>query len=136
MVWANAFKLRAITAANNSFVFNEFLWQMSAVLPLSSFEVCALTFLEVARRFSSFPDVDPGNGVKQTNAIHQPQNDSNDHNAIENGLEGCLHWDEAIHQPQQNTDHDQHLHYLNQRHKLTTFLVSWLAPLIRLEALP
>jgi hypothetical protein len=51
--------------------------------------------------------------MKQAKNIQDPQNHGNDHNAIQNRLDGSLHWDEAIHQPQENSHHDQNFEQLN-----------------------
>jgi hypothetical protein len=45
--------------------------------------------------------------MKQPEHVQQPQNDRNDHNAVQNGFDRSLHWDEAIHQPQQDSYHNQ-----------------------------
>jgi len=39
--------------------------------------------------------------VKQPENIQQPQNHGNDNNAAQDGLDGSLHGNEAIHQPQE-----------------------------------
>jgi hypothetical protein len=67
----------------------------------------------MAGRDSSFSDMDIGNVVKQTKDIQEPQDDSNDHNAVQDGLDGRLHRDEAIHQPEQNTHSNQNFQELN-----------------------
>jgi len=45
--------------------------------------------------------------MKQSKNIQDPQNYSNNHDAVQNGLDGPLHWNEAIDQPQENTHHDE-----------------------------
>jgi hypothetical protein len=50
--------------------------------------------------------VNPRQGLKEAEDIQDPENDRNHNNAIQDGLDGSLHGDEAIHQPQQNTHHD------------------------------
>jgi hypothetical protein len=47
-------------------------------------EFFVLMFSKWPHHNSSFPDVYPGNGVQQPNDIQQPQNDCNDHDAIQN----------------------------------------------------
>jgi len=51
--------------------------------------------------------------VKQSKNIQQPQNHGNHYDAVQNSLDGSLHGDEAIHQPQKNTHHDQNFQELN-----------------------
>jgi hypothetical protein len=52
-------------------------------------------------------------GMKQPENIQQPQDDCNDHDAIEDGLNRALHGDEAIHEPQEDTHHDENFEQLN-----------------------
>jgi len=56
--------------------------------------------------------------MKDPKDIQEPQNHSNHHDNIQNGLNGSLHWNEAIHQPQEHTDDDQNSQQLNERHDL------------------
>ncbi len=51
--------------------------------------------------------------MKESKDIQEPQNHANNHNGVQNRLEGRCHGDEAIHQPQQYTHHDQDFQYLN-----------------------
>jgi hypothetical protein len=51
--------------------------------------------------------------MEQPKNIQQPQNDRNDHDAIEDGFDRSLHGDEAIHQPQEDTYHDENFQQLN-----------------------
>jgi hypothetical protein len=44
--------------------------------------------------------MDAGKRMKQPENIQQPEDDCNDHDAIEDGLNGALHGNEAIHEPQ------------------------------------
>jgi len=50
--------------------------------------------------------MNPGQRTEQSKNIQQPQNHGDDYHAIQNGLNGSLHWDESIYQPQENTYHD------------------------------
>lgn len=54
--------------------------------------------------------------MKEPGNIQYPKDHSNDHNGIQDGLDGCLHWNEAIHEPKHNTHDDQNFHELNKRH--------------------
>ena len=51
--------------------------------------------------------MNPGQRMEQSKNIQQPQNHGDHYNAIQNGLDGPLHWDESVHQPQKNTNNDQ-----------------------------
>ena len=50
--------------------------------------------------------------MEQSKNVQQPQNHCNDYNAIQNGLDGRLHWDESVHEPQKNTYNDQNFENL------------------------
>jgi hypothetical protein len=52
-------------------------------------------------------NANPGEGVKKPKDIQQPQHDGDDHHRIHDRLNGALHGDEAIYQPQKNSDDDQ-----------------------------
>jgi hypothetical protein len=82
-------------------------------------------------RPSSRSNVDPRKRMKQTKDIQQPQNYGNDNDAVQDGLDGCLHRNEPIHQPQQYTHNDQNFQQLNQRHDLYPLVVSRLTLLNR-----
>jgi hypothetical protein len=56
--------------------------------------------------------------MKEPEDIQDPQNHGNHHDAVQDGLDGGLHGDEAIHQPQQNAHYYQNFQELNQRHNL------------------
>jgi hypothetical protein len=45
--------------------------------------------------------------MEKPSNIQDPQNYGNDHDAIENGLDGPLHGNESIYQPQEDAHHDQ-----------------------------
>jgi hypothetical protein len=62
--------------------------------------------------------VDAGKGMKEPKDVQDPQNHGNHHDAVQDGLDGGLHGDEAIHQPQQNAHYYQNFQELNQRHNL------------------
>jgi hypothetical protein len=49
---------------------------------------------------SAFPNVNPGEGMKESKDIQKPQDHANDYNGVQNRLDGRCHWDEAIYQPQ------------------------------------
>jgi hypothetical protein len=52
------------------------------------------------------PNVDLGQGLEEPENVQEPQNYSNYYNAIQDRLDGWLHWNIAIYQPQENTHHD------------------------------
>jgi len=51
--------------------------------------------------------------MEEPENIQQPQNYSNHHYAIQNRLDGRLHRDKAVYQPQKNTHNHQNLQELN-----------------------
>jgi hypothetical protein len=52
------------------------------------------------------PDADMREGMKQSKNVEQPQNHSNNHDCIQDGLDRSLHGYQ-VDQPKQNTDYDQ-----------------------------
>jgi hypothetical protein len=60
----------------------------------------------------STPNVHPGKIVKSSKNIQDPQRRTNDYDRIQNRLNGVLHGDESIHQPEHKTDHHEDNHYL------------------------
>ena len=51
--------------------------------------------------------------MEQPSNIKDPQNHGNDHDAVQNRLDGSLHGNEAIHQPQEDTHHDENFQQLS-----------------------
>jgi len=51
-------------------------------------------------------NVHAGEGIKKSKTIQEPQDHGNDHNRIQDRLNGSCHWYIAIHQPEENTNHD------------------------------
>jgi hypothetical protein len=51
--------------------------------------------------------------MEESEDVQQPQNHGNDHNTIEDGLDGSLHRNKAIHEPQENTHYDENFQELN-----------------------
>jgi hypothetical protein len=62
--------------------------------------------------------MNPSQGMEQSENIQQPQNHCDDYNPIQNGFDGPLHWDESVHQPQEDTYDNQNFENLEQRHDL------------------
>jgi hypothetical protein len=58
------------------------------------------------------PHVDPGEGMKKSKNIQEPQNHENDHDSIQDRLNGSCHWYEVIDQPEENPNHDQDQEYV------------------------
>jgi hypothetical protein len=54
-----------------------------------------------------------GKVVEESKNIQEPQDHGNDYDAVQDGLDRSLHWDEAIHQPQQDTHHNKNFEELN-----------------------
>ena len=61
----------------------------------------------------SRPNPNRGKRMKQPKNIQQPQHYSNDNDAVQNRLDGSLHWNEVIDQPQENTHNDENFQQLN-----------------------
>jgi len=62
--------------------------------------------------------------MKESRNTEDPEHHSNHNDTIQDGFDGGLHGNEAIHQPQQNTYYDEYFQELNQRHNRLTVLVS------------
>jgi hypothetical protein len=86
---------------------------MSAGLRCINLTLMRSAFLARSFKYSSGSNVDPGKGMKQPKNIQDPQNHRNNHDAVQNGLDGSLHGNETIHQPQEDTHHDQNFQQLN-----------------------
>src|SRR5579863_2041055 len=56
--------------------------------------------------------------------VQQPQNHGDNHHAVQDRFYRPLHWYEAINQPKDYTNHDQHYHYVYQWHQPATSLLS------------
>jgi hypothetical protein len=61
--------------------------------------------------------------MKKAKNTQEPQNHENDHDSIQDRLDGSCHGQEAVNQPKENTDHDQNHEYLNQRHNPTLLIL-------------
>jgi len=57
--------------------------------------------------------VDPGEGEKPK-SVQEPQNHANNYDGIQDRLDGARHRDEAIDEPEENTNHNQDDHDVNQ----------------------
>jgi hypothetical protein len=60
----------------------------------------------------STPNVHPGNGMQNAKNIQEPQGQANHHDRVQKRLNGLLHGDEPVHQPEQKTHHDNDNQYL------------------------
>jgi hypothetical protein len=63
--------------------------------------------------------------MKEPKCIEQPHHYGNYYYAIQNRLDGRLHRDESIHQPQQDTYYHQNFDCLEQWHDLWPFFVGY-----------
>jgi hypothetical protein len=54
--------------------------------------------------------------VEQSKYVQEPQHHSNDHHCVQDRLDTACHGDETIHQPQKDTNDDQHNYHVNQGH--------------------
>lgn len=50
--------------------------------------------------------------MKKSKDVQKPQHHANDHDRIQNRLNGSLHWYIAVDQPEQDTYDNQHYYYL------------------------
>jgi hypothetical protein len=62
--------------------------------------------------------------MQNSKDIQEPQDYKNDHDSIQDRLDGARHRNEAVDEPEKNTNYDQNHKYLNQRHDLLTSLFS------------
>ena len=51
--------------------------------------------------------------MKDPKNIQEPQDHGNDHDGIQDRLDGARHRDEPVNQPEENPNHDQHCEYVN-----------------------
>jgi hypothetical protein len=61
----------------------------------------------------SHPHVHSGEGMEKSKNIQEPQNYENDHDCIQDRLNGSCHGYEVINQPKENTNYDQNHEYVN-----------------------
>jgi len=50
--------------------------------------------------------------MKKSKNIQEPQNHENDHDSIQDRLNGSCHWYEVIDQPEENPNHDEDQEYV------------------------
>jgi hypothetical protein len=84
------------------------LWQLSATLLCIDFG-----FVTLRGRIVLGSDANVRKRMEQPKNVQQPQNHGNYHDAVQDGLDGRLHGDKAIHQPQKNTHHNKNFQELN-----------------------
>jgi len=68
--------------------------------------------LQVPLRVQEYADMNPGQRMEQSKNIQQPQNHCDDYDAIQNGFDGSLHWDESVYRPQENAYNNQNFENL------------------------
>jgi hypothetical protein len=54
----------------------------------------------------------PREGMEKSKNIQEPQNYENDHDSIQDRLDGACHRDETVNQPEENPNHDQGQEYV------------------------
>jgi hypothetical protein len=54
----------------------------------------------------SVPHTDIGEGMEKPKNVQKPQNHGNDHNGIQDRLNGARHWYIAIDEPEKNSNHN------------------------------
>jgi hypothetical protein len=59
------------------------------------------------------PYADLGKGTENAKNVQEPQDNANDHDGVQDRLNGTRHWYESINKPENNTNDDQDHHYLN-----------------------
>ena len=52
-------------------------------------------------------DADSRECVEESKRVHEPQHDTDNDDRVQDGLDGSLHRNETIHEPQQNAHDDQ-----------------------------
>jgi hypothetical protein len=59
------------------------------------------------------PHADMGEGTENSKNVQEPQDNDNNHDGIQDRLNGTRHWYESVDKPKNNTSHDQDYYYLN-----------------------
>jgi hypothetical protein len=62
--------------------------------------------------------------MEQSENVQEPKNDGDYYYTVQNGFDGALHGNETIDKPEQYAYHNEDFHELDQRHVISTFLVS------------
>jgi hypothetical protein len=81
-------------------------------LPRAAAAAFALCATRAEPRHSRPLYADPGEGMKKSKNIQEPQNYENDHDGIQDRLDGACHRDETVNQPEENPNHDQDQEYV------------------------
>ena len=58
-----------------------------------------------------------GEGVKEPEDVEEPEDDGDHNNTVEDGLDGALHGNEAIHQPEQDANRDENQDNVDEGHE-------------------
>jgi len=61
----------------------------------------------------SFAHADTGEGTENAKDVQKPQYNGNDHNGIQDRLNGARHGDKTVDEPENNTNHDQDYYHVN-----------------------
>ena len=56
---------------------------------------------------------DLGKRTDKPENVQEPQDNGNDHDGVQDRLNGARHWYESVDEPEKNANHDQDHHYLN-----------------------
>jgi hypothetical protein len=59
------------------------------------------------------PHADSGERTDNSKSAQEPQDNGNDHNGVQDRLDGARHWYESVDEPETNTNHDQDHDYVN-----------------------
>jgi hypothetical protein len=57
--------------------------------------------------------VDLGEGTENSKNTQEPQDNGNNHDGIQDRLNGTRHWYKSVDEPENDTNHDQDYYYLN-----------------------
>jgi hypothetical protein len=60
-----------------------------------------------------FPYADFGEGTDNPKSAQKPQDNNDDHNNVQDRLDGTRHGDETVDEPEKNADHDEDYHYMD-----------------------
>jgi hypothetical protein len=64
----------------------------------------------------SFTDMNSTERTKHSKHVKHPQNDGDDNHNVQDLLNLVIHRDVVVHEPQQNPNHNQNYHKLDQIH--------------------
>jgi hypothetical protein len=59
------------------------------------------------------PHADIGEGTENSKNAQEPQDNGNNHDGVQDRLDGARHRDESVDEPEKNTNNDQDHHHVN-----------------------